>query len=188
MSTAVPDEAVAASPVPCRVCAQPIPAGAKKCTRCNEFQSPFWRVAAGLDLKGLLALLPLLALIYAFLAERVEPKNAKLQIFPIGCTRDTVEVFGSNVGNRAAAVTAAGYSVGNRADGKLLPQGDAVTRVFAANDSHVARWKVDLRKEPGGLAPHGASEVAGCQVTLRFAVLEFNGRTREIEAKCVCPS
>jgi len=186
--SATSDEAATGRVTPCRVCAQPIPAAAKKCTKCGEFQSPFWRVAAGLDLKGLLALLPLLALIYAFLIERVEPKRAELQLFPIGCTRDAVEVFGSNVGNRAAAVTAAGYSVGNRTDGRLIPHGDAVTRVFAANASHVARWTVDLRKEPGGLAPHGASDASGCRVTLRFTVLAFDGNEREVVATCACPS
>lgn len=188
MSTAAPDPAATAPTIQCSVCAHPIPAGAKKCTRCGEFQSLPWRVAAGFDLKGLLALLPLLALIYAFLAERVEPQRADLQLFPIGCMRSTVEVFGSNTGNRAAAVTGAGYRVGSRDDGKLIPHGDAASRVFAANDSHVARWTVDLRNEPGGLAPHGAADAADCRVTLIFDVLEFDGSEREIVATCACPS
>ena len=58
---------------PCKICAQEIPDGARKCTKCGEFQSLPWRVLSGFDLKGLLALLPLLTLIYAFLAERLEP-------------------------------------------------------------------------------------------------------------------
>lgn len=172
----------------CRVCAHPIPAGAKKCTHCDEFQSTFWRVLAGFDLKGLLALIPMLALVYSYLADRMQPQRADLQLYPIACSQFAVDVFGSNAGNRAAALTGASYTLPERETVMLSPAAeDAATRVFAASDSRVLRWTVDERLEPGGLAPHGLSSREDCTVTLAFAVYEFDGNEREVSTSCACP-
>jgi hypothetical protein len=188
MDAAPAENDARAADTPCRVCANPIPRGAKKCTHCDEFQSTFWRVAAGFDLKGLLALIPMLALVYGYLADRVEPRRADLQLYPIACSQFAVEVFASNAGNRSAALTSASYALPGRDEVTLSPADDAAALVFAANQSRVLRWTVDERVEPGGLAPHGLSDHEGCKVTLAFVVFEFDGNEREVSRSCACPS
>lgn len=129
----------------CRVCAHPIPTGAKKCTQCDEFQSTFWRVLAGFDLKGLLALIPMLALVYSYLADRIQPQRADLQLYPIACSQFAVDVFGSNAGNRAAALTGASYSLPDYAPPGTCGQLDAPCDFRTRN---FERWTIDRGAGP----------------------------------------
>ena len=171
----------------CVVCAAPLPAGARKCTNCNEFQSFVLRSVSSRALQGLVSLLPLLTIIYVFLAERVEPDNAQLDLLLLRCTKEEVEIFGANSGKRAAVVLSGYFRLGADNSGQLVPIGLAEERIFAANESHVVRWKVDLRSSPGGLSPHGAIANPSCKVGLDFLVYETNLGERSVYVQCDCP-
>ncbi len=171
----------------CRICRNRMPEGAKKCTTCGEFQSAWWRVLTGFDLKGLLALLPLLTLIYAYLADRIEPEESDLRVYVAGCSAGAVELFGSNVGNRTAIMTGGTFAAGAEQASPLKPAGKADAQVFPPSEAHIVTWQVDERRNPGGLAPFEARKDPACRVRLQFTVLQFDQSTTTLDAACDCP-
>jgi len=173
--------------VNCRLCAQEIPDGAKKCSQCGEFQSTWSRALAIVDLKGLMALLPLLTLIYAFLAERFETQSSDLRLTAVSCSLDGVKVFGSNTGNRSAILLTAGFSTGEDQSEFVIPESPE-ERVFDAGASRLLTLPVDARRNPGGLVPHDLRSDPACSVELQFSVVEFDHTTTRSTSSCACPS
>lgn len=171
----------------CRLCAQEIPDGARKCSRCGEFQSTWSRLLLAVDLKSLLALLPLLTLIYAFLAERLETQRSDLRLTAVACSIDGVTVFGSNTGNRSAILLEAGFSTGGEQSLLIVPESPE-ERIFDAGASRLLTLAVDARQNPGGLVPHDQRNNPACSVDLRFAVVEFDHTTTQTVSSCACPS
>lgn len=182
----------------CVVCAREIPEGARKCHQCGEFQSFAWRLAAGLDLRGLLALLPLLTLIYAFLADRLEVQASDLRLTAVSCQQDRVTLFGSNTGNRSAVLAGVRFAVGRSAGdgsagdgsagGALDPEADTGGRIFEAGSSRLLTMTVDARRNPGGLVPFDARQDPECRVDLTFEIVQFDHSRTEATSSCACPS
>lgn len=172
----------------CKICAKEIPDDARKCTECGEFQSLHSRIFAGLDLKGLLALLPLLALIYAFLAERIEIPRSELRITPVACVKNAVTVFASNTGNRMALLESAQFAAGPDPTSTFdLPQ-NLSTRLFEGGTSRLLTLTVDLRRNPAGLASFQSVRGRACTVALTFTILQYDHSKDQETASCVCPS
>jgi len=171
----------------CKICAKDIPPGAKKCTECGEFQSALSRVLAGLDLKGLSALLPLLTLIYAFLSERIEGQRSEILIGAPRCEITGVTVFASNLGNRHGLIQAVKFSATETEPGGLvLPEDDSVLLLdpgsarmisFGVPDSHA-----------NGLVSFPGQQKPDCTVSLEFDILNFDQSAKRIDHRCGCPS
>ena len=173
---------------PCKICAQEIPDGARKCTKCGEFQSLPWRVLSGFDLKGLLALLPLLTLIYAFLAERLEIPRSDLRITPVACAEDAVTIFASNTGNRMSLLESARFADGADPTSSFDLPADLSSRLFEASSSRLLTLLVDPLRNPGGLASFESAQAQPCTVALTFTILQYDHTTDQRTASCACPS
>jgi predicted nucleic acid-binding Zn ribbon protein len=172
----------------CVVCAKPIPKGARKCTECGEFQSLISRIMAGMDLKGLLALLPLLTLIYAFLSERIEKQYSDLRIASVTCDAQSVAVFASNAGNRWALLRNGTFAAtGDPVSHFDLPT-DLGDLTFEPGAARLLKLNVNTRRNPGGLASFQSRQHETCSVALDFDILNFDHTPDHEEAKCVCPS
>lgn len=171
----------------CVVCAHAMPVGAKKCTTCGEYQSFFWRLMAGLDLRGLLALLPLATLIYAFLAERLEVPRSDLRLHAVACTADAVTVFASNGGNRTGILAAAAFDSGD-GDRTLPLPADPAARLFDGGASRLLTLPVDRAQNPGGLVSFESRQVPDCTVALKFRVIRFDHTDMETTSSCDCPA
>ncbi|MDW4497406.1 hypothetical protein R5H30_05385 [Sulfitobacter sp. D35] len=163
-----------------------MPAGAHKCTECGDYQTWPARIVAGFDLKGILALLPLLTLIYAFLAERLEFPRSSLAATALECRADGVSVFASNPGNRTALVRAARFIAGDDAPGALdMPPPEE--RVFEAGAARILDLSVDRARNPNGLASFQALAQEGCTVAVEITYLTHDQRNETEATSCDCP-
>ncbi len=172
----------------CKICGHEIPNGAKKCTECGEFQALSWRVLAGFDLKGLLALLPLLALIYGFLEGTLERESSEVKLTPISCGAEIVTIFASNVGNRNALLSSAGFAVGSGEMRLFTLPDESSDRVFEAGTSQLLTFRVDPERNPGGLVQFKERNNESCEVVLQFSIVQFDHSRSEKRATCACPS
>lgn len=172
----------------CKLCATDIPDNARKCTICGEFQSLPSRVFARIDLKGLLALLPLLTLIYAFLAERFDFPYSELRITPVDCAESTVTIFASNNGNRMSLLESAQFAAESDATSTFILPDDLSTRIFDAGESRLVALSVDPIQSPGGLVSFESAEADSCIVNLTFSVVQYDHSKTRKTASCACPS
>ncbi len=172
----------------CKICTKKIPDSARKCLECGEFQSLHARIFAGLDLTALLALLPLLTLIYAFLAERIEVPRSEIRIVPVACVQYAVTVFASNIGNRMALLKSAQFAAGNEPTGTFNLPKDLSNRLFEGGASRLLTLTVDRRHKPNGLANFQSARAKSCTVNLTFSILQYDHSEDQETASCVCPS
>jgi hypothetical protein len=172
----------------CKICAKPIPDGARKCIECGEYQSWFFRVVAGLDLKGLIALVPIATLAFAFLHDRVEGKYSNLDFALVSCAQEKVVAFVSNTGNRSGIIAAAKYNVADDNPRPFaLPESPA-SRLFEGGDSRVMEFRVDPLISPGGLATFEDRRADDCEVKITIETVSFDHSTNSRTLTCTCPS
>ena len=86
----------------CVVCMHPIISGAKKCTKCNSYQNAFISILSGLDIKSLVALVPVVTLAFVFVQDQLITYKSELKIAPLECGIDTIKIATANVGNKDA--------------------------------------------------------------------------------------
>ncbi|MEO1091114.1 MAG: hypothetical protein AAFX81_10800 [Pseudomonadota bacterium] len=171
----------------CKLCARQIPFEAKKCNDCGEFQSVFTRVVRGIDLKALLALLPLLTLIYAFLADRLEVARSDLQVAAVACEAESVTLFASNAGTRTALLQHVGFAATGDEESVFELPTDLPQRVFAAGEARLIEVHVDAGRNPAGLASFQSRQRPDCAVALRFEILNHDHTVTEEDQTCACP-
>lgn len=172
----------------CKICAKDLPDGARKCTECGEFQSPAMRILAGLDLKGLIALVPIVTLAYAFIQDRIEGEFSRLDVALVSCTEDTVTAFVSNIGNKNGIITRATYTTaGSEPRAFELPE-PSESRLFEGGESRIIELKVNRQISPGGLVPFDARQKPDCGVDIAIETLAFDHSTRARTLSCDCPS
>jgi len=172
----------------CRICAKPIPEGARKCTECNEYQNQVWRIASGFDLKGLIALVPIVTLAFAFIQDRVEKKESDLRIALVSCEQLEVHLFASNVGNRAAIIGAATFQTNNQKPQPLLvslPSGD---KIIHGGDTRAIELRVDPKISPGGLVPFEERGTQACKVSITIGTITFDHEVEPQVIVCDCPN
>jgi hypothetical protein len=171
----------------CRVCAKPIPKGARKCTECNEYQNPIWRIASGFDLKGLIALVPIVTLAFAFIQGRVEKKESDLRIALVSCEQQKVNLFASNVGNRAAIIKGASFQTNSREPQPLLVSLTARDRMIDGGETRAIEFRVDPQISPGGLVPFDERGTQPCSVSITIETIAFDHALKPKIIKCNCP-
>jgi hypothetical protein len=101
-SEILPESEINALVSECDICKSEIKKGAKKCTRCNSFQHPVRRFFAGMDVKSLVALVPIVTLAFVFVKDRIVVHKSDLRITIMDVNRDGVRIAVSNLGDRAA--------------------------------------------------------------------------------------
>ena len=173
----------------CRVCAKPMPAGAAKCTECGEYQSWSRRVLAGIDLSALVALVPIVTLAYAFLAERLSHHGSDLRATVLECADDRIRLFATNQGDRAAVLRGAAYRISTDGAGRMRPLAFGIAdgdRLFegGANRALVLQAPVRDGIAPP-LVPH---DLAGgdCRIMIEIDTVAFDQTATPLEAVCAC--
>lgn len=165
-----------------------MPAGARKCTECDEYQSIGRRMLAGLDLQALIALIPIGALAFAFLQSRLETKASDLRLALVSCTQDGVTIFASNLGNRAAIVRNASYRVNGREPRALDVHAPSDARLLEGGDTRAFELNVIGEVSPGGLVPFDVRTApGGCSVAVTVSTIAFDQSEEPREVTCDCP-
>jgi hypothetical protein len=88
--------------IECLICKSEIKKGAKKCIRCNSFQHPLRRFLAGVDIKSLVALIPIITLSFVFVKDQIVVHKSDLRVAIMDLNRNGVKIAVSNLGDRAA--------------------------------------------------------------------------------------
>lgn len=171
----------------CRICAKPLPAGAKKCTECNEYQNVFWRIVSGFDLKGLIALVPIVTLAFAFIQDRVETKESDLRIAIVSCERQKVNLFASNVGNRAAIIGSASFRTNDQQSQPLKVSLPVADRLIGGGETRAIELSVDPKNSPGGIVPFEERDTQPCIVSITIETIAFDQKLEPKVIKCACP-
>lgn len=179
---------MAKDPTQCRICAMPMPEGARKCTECGEYQSLVWRIASGFDLKGLIALVPIVTLAYAFIQDRVEKKESDLRIALVACRQQAVELFASNVGNRAAIIGGASFQTNSQEPQPLLVTLPPKNRLINGGETRAIELRIDPQASPGGLVPFEERATPACTVTITIETIAFDHELEPRVIVCDCPT
>ncbi len=92
----------AESLVDCVICKSPINRGAKICLQCKCYQSPLRRFFSGIDIKSLVALVPIVTLAFVFLKDQIVVHKSDLRVVILDCLKDKVRLAVTNIGDRPA--------------------------------------------------------------------------------------
>ena len=67
---------------------------------CDSFQGSLRRFLTNIDVKSLVALVPILTLAYAFLQDRLVSHHSDLRVIALECAPETITVAAMNLGDR----------------------------------------------------------------------------------------
>jgi hypothetical protein len=173
----------------CRVCAKPLPGGAAKCTVCGEYQSWPHRLLAGLNLNALVALVPIVTLAYAFLAERLSHHGSDLRATVLECGHDRIRLFATNQGDRAAVMRGATYRISTDSARQPRPLAFAMgddDRLFegGANRALMLQAPAPTGITPP-LVPHDLTG-NGCRLVIEIDTVAFDHTATPLEVACSC--
>jgi hypothetical protein len=172
----------------CRICAKPIPVGARKCTECDEYQNYVWRIASGFDLRGLIALVPIVALAFAFIQDRVEKKESNLRVALVSCEPKKVNLFASNVGTRAAIISDASFQTNDLPAQPMTVSLSSDKRLIDGGETRAIELSVNPQLSPGGLVPYEERGKQTCSVSITVNTIAFDHKPDPHVMVCDCPN
>ncbi|HEX5793236.1 MAG TPA: hypothetical protein VFY01_08140 [Rheinheimera sp.] len=172
----------------CRMCRHDMPQGARKCTVCGEYQGRWHRWLSGNVLSGLIALVPICTLAFSFIHDRFEPKASDLQFTLTRCNAKQIELFASNLGNRAAILTHAEFSSNGAQYQPLQIRLDVANKLIGGSETRAIVLATIDTISPGGLVPFSERETANCNVKVRLHSVSFAQKQSFRELTCACPS
>jgi hypothetical protein len=173
----------------CRVCAKPMPEGAAKCTLCGEYQSWARRLLAGINLGALVALVPIVTLAYAFLADRLAHHGSDLRATVLECARDRVRLFATNQGDRAAVMRGASYRISTDAAARPRPLAFGISDDHRLFEGGANRAVMLLPPARSGIAqPLVPFDLGGdsCEILIEIDTVGFDHRATPLQAACPC--
>jgi len=89
----------------CIICKNELKKGAIKCVQCGSFQHRWRRILAGIDLKSLVALVPILTLSFVFVKDQLVDHKSDLRIAALSCSDgESIRIAVSNLGDRPAVI------------------------------------------------------------------------------------
>ena len=173
----------------CRICAKPMPEGASKCTVCGEYQTWSRRLLAGINLSALVALVPIVTLAYAFLADRLGHHGSDLRATVLECAHDRIRLFATNQGDRAAVMRGAAYRISTDGSGQMRPLAFGIAdddRLFEGGANRALMLQAPAQDgiaQP--LVPH---DLAGndCRIMIEIDTVAFDQTATPLEAVCAC--
>lgn len=179
----------------CRFCRSPMPDGAKFCTTCERFQSMRDRLTDGLSIPSLLQVLtttlPLLAIVFVFIQERIVFPYSEVKAVPVQCQADSVTLGLTNVGNRPAIVKGGHLLLtpvsGDRIERDLTVPADR-GMVLEPGKSDVRTFNITtLQGIDVGPVPPGEPGKK-CMFEIALATSEFADDARSPQrVACACP-
>lgn len=174
----------------CVVCMHPIIPGAKKCTKCNSYQNFFISILSGLDIKSLVALVPVVTLAFVFVKDQITTYKSELKIVPLECGLDSIKIATANVGNKDALF--AGTKLMRSDSDKNTPFINMRFSNTAESELVIEPGKVKVYKmmaldKTGGSLGLNLSESNPCQYYILPHSVNFTEASTQPEKVCACP-
>jgi hypothetical protein len=176
---------------PCRYCLTPMTDGAAFCTACNKFQSPWQRFTDGITISVLLSALPLIAIVFVFVQDRIVFPHSDIHVVVLRCEADFVRLAFNNAGTRAGIVASGRLAVFESekviAERDMLPsEGSPI--VLDRGKTALARFELG---SIDGVQVGGLGDIIGgrsCRYVMDLSAFEFGNEDRTQEkVSCSCP-
>jgi hypothetical protein len=181
---------------PCRFCRSPMPQDAKFCTTCQKFQSIRDRLTDGVSIPSLLQVLtttlPLIAIVFVFVQERIVFPFSEVTAVPVQCQFESVTLGLTNAGNRPAIVKGGRLLLtpvaGDRIERDLIVPADR-NMVLEPGKSDVRTFSITTLDDTdvGPIPPPEPG--AKCFYEITLATSEFGDEMRPPKkVSCACPA
>ena len=174
--------------VACRICAADMLEDAIYCTNCRNYQSSIRRILAGIDVRSLLALIPVATLALVFVRDTLITPEADLRIASLSCQDDQIRIAAANLGNRDALFAGAmirGRNFDTPLSLKLLGDTSESSLLVKADGTHIYELEVvDQSGSTLGLQLHNR---AACDYEIKLNALAFEEQVAEAQWSCACP-
>ena len=175
--------------VACKICATSIPATALYCTNCSNYQNTVRRFLAGIDIRSMLALIPVATLALVFVRDALITPEADLRIAPLSCQDDRIRIAAANLGNRDALFAGAlirGGNIDKPIPLNLLGDTSEARLLVKAGGTHVYDLEaVDANGEALGLMLHNK---AACDYEVKLNALAFDEPHHHVARFVIRPS
>ena len=166
-----------------------MPSAALKCTNCGGYQSGLRRLLAGLDIRSLLALIPVATLALVFVRDQFVTPYADLRVATLSCRDDRVRIAAANLGNRDALF--AGMLLKSKSSDKpmtmnLVGDRSEDSLLVKPGGTHVYELEaVDSKGDTLGLQLH---TLGACDYEIKLNALAFEEEVKKSKWSCACPT
>ncbi len=170
----------------CKHCSEILCDGAKKCRYCGEYQSWFRFALSGLDIKGMAALVPIAALVWAFVNDRITPDRTDLGFQLVECSLKEVKILATNAGNRGGVIKVATHRVSSEVlRFKSLTDEQ---RVIKGDDPKVVTLVVDADTTRRNLVSKEEAKTPNCAVKINIVFTQDDAEDGNKDLTCTCPA
>lgn len=170
----------------CGICKSPIYVGARKCIECGSYQHPVRRFLAGMDVKSLVAIIPIATLAFVFIKDQVTTPRAELRIASLACTDDKIKVAAANIGERDALFAGVNLIQVGKSPIKLQVEAPSKTDLLIEpGKTHI--YELAARDSQGITLGLSFSDDSPCQYRLRARTLAFEDPSNDSAEVCACP-
>lgn len=170
----------------CVICKSPIHEGAAKCIECGSYQNRYVRFLSGIDVKSIVALIPIATLAFVFIKDQLITPHSDLQIASLDCKVDTIVVAAANLGNRDALFAGVDLIRGDSTRIKLsfsaIPKSELLVPAGKTNIYDLKALGSD-----GSSLGLKLDEQGHCDYRLKVRALEFEQSIDAPQAICACP-
>ena len=181
----------------CVICRSPLNEGALQCLACKGFQNPFRRFLSNIDIKSLVALVPVVALAFAFLQDRFSLHGSEVFVTALNCETSKIMIVATNTGDRPGIIKTGHVRVnidGTTSENihKLSITDDSEEKVYTVvkPEDQVFLTVVPMEGDAVTLLPQHPIGIQKCTYQLELEVIEFKQQSNEtkiIYTSCDCP-
>lgn len=169
----------------CVVCRSPLLQGARKCVTCDSYQHPLRNLLAGIDIQGLVALIPIATLAFVFLRDQMMTPKAEMRLASLSCAGDSLTLAVANIGNRDALFAGA-YISGIEGQSFLLNIDlEEAEPLIPPKETRIYELRaIDAAGNKKGL---GLSQKRPCDYEISPRSLSLTDAVENSSAICACP-
>ena len=176
----------------CVFCKSPLLEGATLCLQCKSFQGRWRRLFSSLDIKSLVALVPIVTLAFAFLQDRFKSHGSDIQVTVLHCETDKIHLMASNIGDRTGVVKSVRARLvvnGKRSQDVTTLKGSDQFEVVTPDEPSFLEL-VPVEGSAVASLPTHPPNVKQCDYEMDIQIVEFQRVTDEpkfVTTSCHCP-
>ena len=190
MSHVTPPAAGAAG-APCKFCKSPLVAGARYCTACEKFQSPWDRLDWAASSTTLVSLISVGSLAYAFVAGQIKNAAPQVVLTPVLCSAQEVRLSLANLGDKPALFLGGTISTLGAAGAPAVPRtliGTASPSLIPAQSNRIETFQAASMSAPHLPLPFAVDPARppACRYNLRLSWTDGRNRRHDDLQSCAC--
>ena len=118
----------------------------------------------------------------------MERKESDLRIALVSCEQQKVNLFASNVGNRAAIIGSASFRTNNQPSQPMKMSLPTADRLIGGGETRAIELQVNPQVSPGGLVPFEVRGTNPCTVSITIETIAFDQKLKPQIIVCDCPN